>query len=157
MSLRTIINRYDKMENGPLIGHRPPQAFVDPRNEMLKHLMWCIISAALMIFISFKFDLVNKCKMNHLSKKNAFRFSVMTFAFVAITGVYLYFGTIPGPDRPQQMIKNHPVLAYSMSAAAVMLLISTLILFLDILGPIGIAFYAGFWIFIFNMIFLLPF
>ena len=145
------------MENGAIIGNLRPQAFHDPRTEMLKHLLWCLLSAGILIGIFIQMNLTEIIQKTDITKMNSFRISILCFSVVLVISIYLFMVTTRGPDRHFQMQARHPIAAYTMTAFAVILLISTLILTLDLLKFIGIVFYFSFWIFFFNLLFLLKF
>ena len=153
------------MQNGPG-GAAIPRAFqgfqnnqqqkrndVDPR---IISFAYAFIASMIMFFIGKALKLPELWITKGAFNKNEFRLSCVAIFIVVTCGVYLYFRTrhIPSKDRVIRMKDDNPVVAYTMTVAALIFAITSFLLCVWLMGPFGIIFYCAMWVAFYNILFL---
>ena len=138
---------------------KQPQAFKndDKMEFKLKRIMWVLASGFVMGLIIFMTKGYTKFMNEKFYQKNSFRFCIIMFLVIVVISIYLILTTSKEGDRAQNMLREHPIGSYSMTGAAVLLLIYSFLFSTEIFGAIGIMFFIAFWAFFFNVILILPF
>lgn len=124
--------------------------------QFLRTICWVLIFGISGFMIAHYTHFLSFLKKDVLLKKNSVRFSILCGIIFIICVVYLLLTTSHEGDRAVNMQMEHPIAAYTMTAMLLMLAITSFLIFVDIIGPLGIFFFFCFWGFLFNIIFIYP-
>lgn len=89
-------------------------------------------------------------------QRNSFRFIVIMLILVMCLATYLILSTDKKEkNKAQQMIDQHPVAAYSMTACALLLIVYSFIFSLELMNIIGVVFFMAFWVMFYHLLFVI--
>lgn len=139
---------------------RTPAAFGGDRDKLMMKLLHGLWFAAALTVDAFCLGFNGNYKrfvQEKFYQRNSFRFMVLMIVLVACLSLFLIFGT-KGADKSkmaQAMLDQHPVAAYTMTACALLLIVYSFIFSTDLMGVLGILFFAAFWVMFYHVLFVL--
>jgi hypothetical protein len=134
---------------------RAPQALARPQGATefyARRLIWALICGVTLFLIGRARRVDQLFVAQRAASTKSFRCFLLSLAVIVAIAAYLLPNTSKVGDRAENMKNEHPVAAYSMAAAAVVLFFSSFIFWADLLGLIGILFFIAFWGFLLNFV-----
>ena len=138
---------------------REPEAFQSGTNRdyALKRFMYITLFVLLIGVLSYQLDIRTRFVDGNFGEKNSLRFFILMATVVVCTGAFLLLKTSRQGELAENMIREWPVAAYTMSAAAVMMVLASFHFITDLLGALGIVYFVAAWGLLLNVILALPF
>lgn len=138
---------------------REPRAFQggNPNDFAAQRIMYIAICLILLVLIGKQLHIVDRFVDGNFSQKNSLRFCGLTGSIALGAAVFLLAKTSREGDLAENMIREWPVAAYTMSACVLMMALASFHFFTDLLGALGIVYFLAAWGLVLNVILALPF
>jgi hypothetical protein len=125
------------------------------RLDLAKRILWIVGTAVALYFFETQGHVRQKFVERRFTQRNSVRLFALTFFVFVLIGTYLVCKTDPEhEDRAAQMFNEFPVAAYSMTAAALLMLLSSFQICTGLVGALGVVMFVAIWGFVLNLVFL---
>jgi hypothetical protein len=138
---------------------RQPQAFerrAKVQEFYVRRILWAMIFGALFFFMGKAMNMDKKLAAVNFTQQNSFRFFIVCASAFGILAIFLLLTVSKEGDRAQNMIREKPFFAYSMTFSALLALFASFYFWSTLFGLSGIFFFISFWGFTGNAVMALP-